>query len=31
MAEQQESAVAKAREVFPDTFWPQDGETVEVG
>jgi ribonuclease Z len=27
----QEPAVAKAREVFPNTFWPQDGETVEVG
>ncbi len=27
----QEPAVEKAKEVFPDTFWPEDGETVEVG
>ena len=26
----QEPAVAAAREIFPNTFWPQDGETVEV-
>jgi ribonuclease Z len=29
--DRQELAVAKAKEVFPNSFWPQDGETVEVG
>ena len=26
----QEAALAEARKTFPDTFWPEDGETVEV-
>ena len=26
-----EAVLAAAREVFPNTFWPQPGETVEVG
>lgn len=29
--DRQALAVAKAKEVFPNSFWPQDGETVEVG
>jgi len=26
----QEAAVAAARETFPNTFWPEDGQTVEL-
>ena len=28
--EWQDAAVAAAREIFPETFWPAEGETVEV-
>jgi len=26
-----EAAIVVAREIFPNSFWPEDGETVEVG
>jgi len=29
-AENQQDAVAAARKIFPNTFWPKDGETVEI-